>query len=128
MDDGGREGENTVASEAYSQALTKLRIKFLSEAPARIEEARAHLQQIPAPEALTLLHRKLHDMAGNAGMLGCGAIEAEARAALAPVERADRPGGDLTPEERSQVAASLEAMTTAIRAESAAPDQAPSAQ
>ncbi len=97
----------------YAERVLRIRCRFLETFEQRldgIEQARAEVAGGQA-EAMDTLHLRLHDLCGNAAMLGLDAIAREARRGLESIERADSADAD----EISQMLGEVRQSTLLIR-------------
>lgn len=99
-------------SEAYLRKVELLRGQYIAEMPQDIERLRTLVKLIregtASDESWELLHRVLHDNAGNAGMLSFARLEALFREALAPLEEAYPSARPTDPEALDRIAGSID--------------------
>jgi HPt (histidine-containing phosphotransfer) domain-containing protein len=109
-----READRVTRTEfqgTYADKVAALKLKFVSSIPQRAEDIRAMLVDHPDGAGETpprRLHRLLHDLAGNAAMLGCDEIKDAVTESLKMSAAADHEGRSLSPDQKAIVRTELE--------------------
>lgn len=110
-------------SDAYQKSLASSQNRFLASLPEKLDALLAQVSATQAPSSqehpARKLHRLIHDIAGNAAMLGFSDIEAAIREGLPLAEAADKESRQLTPTETGVLAACVDK----VRAMAASPHE-----
>jgi len=109
--------------QSLDARIDAIRARFLAGIEGRLEEARDLMADGPHPTTgetrPQMLHRLVHGLCGNAGLLGFSDMDREGRKALLIVEIAHKQSRFLTEEERSEVGAVFDRVLQHARSASA---------
>tara|TARA_R110002020_G_scaffold24308_2_gene80124 strand:+ start:94 stop:468 length:375 start_codon:yes stop_codon:yes gene_type:complete len=98
------QGRNLVRDDrTFEQRVSATRQRFIDGLPARLESIDAALDAgadaASGESHARLIHRMLHDLAGNAAMLELDLVEESVRSGLKVAEAADSGDGSLSPDD-----------------------------
>ncbi|WP_459429956.1 Hpt domain-containing protein [Roseivivax sp.] len=93
----------------YSQKVRDIRRRFLESLDARVGDIDSVLRQVEtgAPGAADELHLRLHDLSGNAAMLGFDGMAREARRGLDAIDNGYGEASGNSPEATAIVRSSI---------------------